>query len=402
MLNSKIFTESTSADSTILGFDYQFFFFLCKLLELKTGETIGLEVKDDVHVTNKDGSTLLYQLKHSIQKNADGSIKNLTELDTDLWKTLSNWCKVIIDKNDGRAKIEQQLEFINQHEFLLVTNKSLSDSNEFINLLYKFHNKRIKFEDFYNYLVNVKSSTSDKNILTYIDNLINLDCLENYLSKISIILSFDNIIIKIKNNIRSKMVDDEKINDILVRLIGVIKLDNYIELKSGNKYEIKFEEFHNKYRNIFNTARNKLQKIPYNFDIPKDLFSQKFILRLLEIGAIQPEDYDYAIDLTTYKLRLEFSLMHWHQSGDIVIDEIEYFHEDTLLLIKNNFRFVFNRCQDNDEIVQTAIKIYSDLLTKKFTIIGNELGYDLSNGELYFLSDTNQIGWHKNWDKNED
>ena len=102
MSNSKTFTESTSADSTILGFDYQFFFFLYKLLELKVDEVIGLEVKDDVHVINKDGSVILYQLKHSIQTNADGSIKNLTELDSDLWKTLSNWCNVITDKNDGR------------------------------------------------------------------------------------------------------------------------------------------------------------------------------------------------------------------------------------------------------------------------------------------------------------
>jgi hypothetical protein len=41
---------------------------------------------------------LWIQIKHATQKNVDGSAKNLTDFDSDLWKTLSNWSKVITDK----------------------------------------------------------------------------------------------------------------------------------------------------------------------------------------------------------------------------------------------------------------------------------------------------------------
>ena len=54
-------------------------------LELRNGQKIGFEIKDDVHIDREDGTTIWYQAKHTI-----GTLQNLTTLDTDLWKTLSN------------------------------------------------------------------------------------------------------------------------------------------------------------------------------------------------------------------------------------------------------------------------------------------------------------------------
>jgi len=399
MSNSKTFTESTSADSTILGFDYQFFFFLYKLLELKVDEVIGLEVKDDVHVINKDGSAILYQLKHSIQTNANGSIKNLTELDSDLWKTLSNWCNVITDKNDGREKIEQQVKFINHHDFFLITNKSLSNSNEFLKKLNDYKSNHIKFIDFQNYLLELKTSTSDANISIYIENLINLnpECLEKFLSKISIVLTFDSILHKLRAHIKSKMIAEEKIDDVLKSLIGNIKYDNYIELKLGNKYEISFNEFHTNYKNIFINFRNKFNKVAFDPIIPQKIFEQNFIYRLLEIEAIENNDIDEATELTLNKLRLENSLMHWVQIGDVMQEEIDDFHNDNLHLCINMFKFAFKKCKTEDEIIDIAQQRYSELTMQKFKIIDTELDYKLSNGELHSLSNQNLIGWHKDW-----
>lgn len=399
MLNSKTFTDSTSADSTILGFDYQFFFFLYKLLELKVDEVIGLEVKDDVHVRNKDGSVILYQLKHSIQTNADGSIKNLTELDSDLWKTLSNWCNIITDKNDDREKIEQQVKFINQHDFILITNKSHSSSNGFLKMYNQYNNKIIKLDEFIDYLINLKSSTSDNKVSTYIENLINLniECLEKFLSKITISLYFDDLISKIIGCLKTKMIAEEKLYDALIHLIGNIKLDNYIELKFGNKYEITFSEFYTKYKSIFINSRNKFNKVSFNPVMPQKLFEQRFIHRLIEIEAIKDNDIDEATELTAYKLRLENSLMHWLQIGDVMQEEIEDFHNDNLQLCKNTFKFAFKKCKTEDEIIETAQQNYSELTKNKFKIIDTELDYNLSNSELHSLSDQNLIGWHKDW-----
>lgn len=401
MSNSKTFSESTNADSTILGFDYQFYFFLYKLLELKPNETLGLEVKDDVHLTKADGLTILYQLKHSVQTNADTTIKNLTELDNDLLKTLSNWSKVITDSNDNRETKEQQLEFINKNDFLLITNKSISKSNEFLVKIDDYKKNNLKLSDFSNYLKKLKLSTTDIKKSKYIENLITLDqdCLGAFLLKISIVLTFDNIITKIRNNIKAKMITEEKIDDTLKALIGNIQLDKYIELKLGNKYEISFNEFHKKYKNIFINSRNKFNKLIFTPNLPNKIFEQNFIYRLLEIEAIDNNDYDKAIEFTTNKLRLENSLTHWMQIGDLIQDEIDDFHNDNLQLCINKFNFAFRKCNTEHEIIDVALQRYSELTMHKFKIIDTEIDYKLSNGELYSLSDKRLIGWHKDWKK---
>ena len=96
--------DKTSAEDKSIGFDYQYYYFLNELINLKQGQTLGLEVMDDVHSELSDNSQILVQLKYTIQTKLDGTPKNLTALDADFWKTLSNWCKVISDENAGTER----------------------------------------------------------------------------------------------------------------------------------------------------------------------------------------------------------------------------------------------------------------------------------------------------------
>ena len=132
MTTGQTIAQKTSAADKSIGFDYQYYYFLEKLLNLKTGQSVGLEVFDDVHVTVSASLQLLFQLKHTTSIAADGKPVNLTSLDDDLWKTMSNWSKVIKDVNDGRTQKDHQLDFIKKTEFHLVTNKSWSASNKFL------------------------------------------------------------------------------------------------------------------------------------------------------------------------------------------------------------------------------------------------------------------------------
>lgn len=98
--NKKTHAERTAAADKAIGFDYQYYYFLYRVLKLGLNQFVGLEVKDDVHTDLDNDCQILIQLKHTTQKNADGSAKNLTTFDSDLWKTLSNWSKVITDKEE--------------------------------------------------------------------------------------------------------------------------------------------------------------------------------------------------------------------------------------------------------------------------------------------------------------
>jgi hypothetical protein len=66
-MNERLHVDKTSAEDKSIGFDYQYYYFLNELLRLKSGQTAGYEVLDDVHIELADGNTLLIQLKHTVQ-----------------------------------------------------------------------------------------------------------------------------------------------------------------------------------------------------------------------------------------------------------------------------------------------------------------------------------------------
>ena len=119
--------EKHIAGDKIVGFDYQFYYFTYLALGLKFGEKIGFEVKDDIHIEMPNGTIILYQAKHTVLIKRDGSPENLSTLDIDLWKTLSNWCDIIKSNNS----------ILENYEFRLVTNK-IEGNNEFIESLLIF------------------------------------------------------------------------------------------------------------------------------------------------------------------------------------------------------------------------------------------------------------------------
>src|SRR5205823_4871587 len=113
--------EESTAGPIAIAFDYQFYCFIVAALEMKTGDTVGFEVKDDIHIEKANGKIILQQLKHTISQNSKGELINLTTLDSDLWKTLSRWADMIIADDS----------ILKNHAFCLVTNKGLG-KNEFV------------------------------------------------------------------------------------------------------------------------------------------------------------------------------------------------------------------------------------------------------------------------------
>ncbi|MEJ8676889.1 hypothetical protein [Chromobacterium amazonense] len=115
-------SDKIAADKTSLGFEFQDLVYIEKLIELRPGQKLGLELHDDIHVETaaEDGSIddlLLIQVKHSVNEG------NITDRDIDLWKTLHNWIKLIPDLPRHRKLTLQ-----------LYTNKNLNNQT-FVSLL---------------------------------------------------------------------------------------------------------------------------------------------------------------------------------------------------------------------------------------------------------------------------
>lgn len=393
--------ELTSASDKSIGFDYQFYYFMYLILDLRHSEKIAIEIKDDIHIERQNGDLILIQTKHTTQTNQDSTSINLTERDSDLWKTLSNWLKVINEQIDKKV-------FLKTTTFQLISNKSLSSNLFFVNIQ-KLLNSDITTKDFKTYLQELIDKGTDTTINGYIKSLKNLnnDLLYTFLKKLEFKLNEDNIIEKIKERILEKILFKERVDDVFNDLYSELKTKEYLDVKEGEKKDLSFEDFVNNFRKCFKKGLN--DKLPIrNFDIqtPTQIDNQKFILQLVDIGDISSTDKDEMLEYTIQMFQLFNNLKKWEEDGDLVNHEIELFHKQSMTIWKNSFKEKFrqikvkiesNTSVDDSEIKYKALECLDEMRKAILKIDETFLSVELSNGHFYHLTNNEQIGWHYDW-----
>ena len=402
MDETKSIQEQHTAGAQAIGFDYQFYYFMLLALELRHGQKVGFEVKDDVHIDKADGTTILFQTKQSVLTSSNGAIQNLTTLDSDLWKTLSNWTNFI---KKGKEN------YLNKHSFVLATNKN-ENSNQFINALHQF---KID-EDIDNILAklnDIKTKTKDETLQKYIENLISLDKtkLSSFLSKISIETGVDEIIKRIKNKLLELYRENHIVETIYDSLYSNLQLSKYLEIKSGQKFEITFDDFNKKFGKCFKVSTG-VQKLPTrNFPIllPENPEEQIFIKQLLDVGEIQAGSQD-VIKYTTLMLKFLRHYTYWSDEENFILfSEAEDFKKDSISRWDNEFKGKYRQIErkissgTTIESLESEIKDLSiglvEYIRRLDLSIGDylPLGVDFTNGHYYLLSNKLEIGWHFDW-----
>ena len=399
----KINNEHT-AGPQLIGFDYQFYYFMYLILDLNSGEKIGFEVLDDIHIELANGNIELLQTKHTVQKTPKGEIVNLTERDSDLWKTISNW---ILFLNNSADKDE----YLNKTVFKLVTNKSIN--NTFFNNIIKFQRKQIKIKEFSDYIKNLHSNTDSLDIKRQIESLkkLNEKKKSKFLNQIQIISEPENIINLIKKRIYKFIRKEERVEDVYNSLFSNMQLDKYLTIIDRKKFEISCEDFSRRYGNCFDFAYEKtvLPKRELNLIYPKDLKSQTFIKQLVDIGETFESDSDDILRYTTAMLKTFNSLNDWKENGDIVSTQRIALDDDAIFIwnriFKERYRDYKSKIEsgeishDESLIKQIAIECISEVRKEKLKLKNDELNEELSNGQFYILSNEPKIGWHIDWKK---
>lgn len=427
MTNVKSHQEATAAEDKSIGFDYQYYYFLYLILGLGTGESIGLEIKDDIHIDFPENKQTLLQLKHSVQTNAQGEIINLRESDTDLWKTIYNWVKVINDKTEGREELDSRIEFIKRTDFILITNKAYNTKNQFLINLEKLKEGKMDTKEFKGYFKKkydfkltkkVAKESSEKKgedkLLLYIKEFLDQEdqWLEEFLKKLSFSLNEDDLIERIKLRIKAKFIPENKIEDVFNSLDSNIRRDNYIAIKKRERIEYSFDNLHERYTRCFLLGRTDRRIIrrdkPSIEEIPEE---QLFIKQLEDIGIISKEDDDYqdqVIQRTIAKLITFNNLEKWKQEGELTSTEQESFDRESIYewrvvfdrtyrRVKRKFRY--DSIVDEIELIDLANECLDEVLSKKLNIQETQLDLEMSNGQYYLLSDKPLVGWRYDWDK---
>tara|TARA_R110002050_G_scaffold252628_2_gene390889 strand:+ start:20660 stop:21877 length:1218 start_codon:yes stop_codon:yes gene_type:complete len=392
--------EQHTAGPIAIGFDYQFYLFMYLALELEPGEKIGFEVKDDIHIDKADGTTILFQAKHTVQHS-----KNLTTLDSDLWKTLSNWVDFIKAEKDN-------LDFLNKHWFILTTNKS-DNNNDFLSslLLFKIDNE---IDAIYNKLRELKNSTTDKKLKKYIQNVISIGKkkLKIFLTKLTIDTDADGIIAKIKNQILKNTRQEKEIVEVVYNsLYSNLQSAKYIDIKDRKKFEISFKDFNKRFGGCFKVAfeNRPLPKRKISIPLPENIENQIFIKQLIEIGDIK-KGSNKIVDYTSKMLQVLNHFSYWLNEGFVYPTEMEEFEQNSIEIWENAFIAKYRQIERKidsgdsigdleDDIQSLGIDLIDFIREKDLSLIQDRsLGIEFSNGHFYALSDELKIGWHFDWE----
>lgn len=399
--------EVTSGDDKSVGFEYQYYYFLLCLLNLKEGEAVGLEVKDDVHLEKSDGTLVLVQLKHSINPLKS----NITERNLDFWKTLANWVKVIKDSVDGRSTKRSQEEYCRRTSFILITNKEIGSRNTLIGKIIDFQKSVTDFKVVQDFIFRLCEGTNDEEVKDYITEVLTLDDDVAVILFKKLIFEFgvDDLISKIRKTLKENFIKESRTLDVLTALDGNLRRENYIKIKNKEKITITFEEFHKKYSTCFELGRTEKLIIDRRVSGIKDPMNQPFIRQLLDIEDFQEDDLEAIIEYTKYKLRASNNLLRWYHSGDITELELDSFDENTILIWKNIHKRAHRKAakllrengNDTESVFQDLVEMAHDCLdevrVKELKIKEQPLETDISNGQFYRLSDINKIGWLFDW-----
>lgn len=403
MSETTIKQQQHTAGPQIIGPDYQFYYFMYLAVGLKIGQKVGFEVKDDVHIENSDGTCVLIQTKHSIGTNAAGEIANLTTLDSDLWKTISNWAEFI--KAEGESH-----NFIERHSFVLVTNKN-EQNNDFINCLNNFIrdgdiNKVVeKLKEF-------RAKTKDKDLKAYITNVNSLGKkkLKVFFQKLSLETGVDEIIERVKARILENVRQQKYVNPVFESLFSNLSASKYLDIKDRKNFEITQEEFNKKFGKCFQSAfeRSSLPSRNIPIQLTGNLEDQVFIKQLMDIGEVEAGSDDIR-DYTTQMLKFLNDFTFWTEEDHLLPTAIQDFNDESMLIWKNEFKDKYRlvakkiaagtHIEDiEDEIRNLGIELVSYMRKQNLTIPGHfPLGIGPSNGHYYVLSDKLEIGWHYDW-----
>lgn len=393
----------TSADDKSIGFDYQFYYFFYALLDLRHGEKVGIEVKDDVHIDLANGTTILIQAKHTLQQTKDGNSINLTERDKDLWKTLSNWTKLILEQDTPE-------DFLKSTKFQLITNKGMS-KNPFLQQVEKHRESEIKSKDFKDYLKKLATNTKDADIIQHINDFsgLNVPLLKEFLKQLDFNLNQDNLIEKIKIRLIEKFIPKERVEDVYKSLHSELRDNNYLTIKKGDKVEITFEDFIRKFKNCFKIGiSTKLPIREFNLTIPDNPERQKFIKQLIDIKDIDVNEKELVVEYTTQMLQLYNNLKSWEENGDLLPTERKNFNKETILIWKNSFRAKYRKIKQllsegaeihsmETEIKDIAVIVLDEMRKQILSIDETVLTTELSNGQFYLLTEEKILGWHYDW-----
>lgn len=396
-------SDKVAADKTSLGFEFQDFVYIEKLIELRPGQAVGLELHDDIHVetAETDGSIrdlLLIQVKHSV------NASNITNRDVDLWKTIFNWIKIV-----------PGLPTCQTLTFQLYTNKALNDQ-KFISLLKK---PRVNIQSILDHIrdtnnsiqeVESKKSSDDApnplaKFVEAVSNTSDAD-LKFLFERFEFHSDTSAVIARLSASLRQLAVPIPRIDETRRHVIGAFKESKFSRIIQGQKVRIDFEDFRTNmgFDRIIRTARtesadfDRFVDIYYEYQRPDQLSfsSSRFHAQLQDIGVKEEEIIRRGVEM----MLGEKFITSLHDSGTFSISENKRL-ENMAVADWERIHNTSHRKTDTSEEAghqEASLKCYDATMNSPLRAGDVQLPTQLSCGKFIKLSDQPRLGWRKDWE----
>lgn len=393
-------TSDYTALGPLVGFVYQIYYFLYRLLTIQDGETVSLEKIDDVGSETGEKRTY-FQLKHSINSKPS-AVKCMTERDTDLWKTLNMWVSIVKKQGDGAV----QRQWIVNSEFVIISNKN-AENNRFFELVEAYKKDDSNWDELEKFVSNQAAKEpkeesegeEKKNIYLYTKNVNDYALKKELLKRVTVEFeSDDELREKIDGVIQyGKMLPEKRVPDVRYMLIGEIT-DSVV--KGVTAYTK--ESFYAANVSLFEDMRTR-KFIPLNrkVELPERPMEQTFVKQLQGVDDPRCNNSKDVVRMTEQKLRFEND---YHAANDASGAQMQRLFEENMHTEWKNIFVDKNRkvniLSGEEAIKEAGWDVLKEVRSVKLKYDQDEIGPAESNGCFYHFSDgkTPQIGWRVDWE----
>lgn len=358
--------ENTGHDAKgAKGFDYQFLYFINRLLKMvEKGDVVFYEKYDDVSMSSEEG-LVYFQLKHTIGGRNQKTV-NLCLRDYDLWKTLAVW----IDITNKQDK-DKRIDFLESNSFVLVTNKNPAN-NPFWMELQKYQNDEISFDDLKKFYTQVYEKTREskrkdvnaqkgKTTKGYIKCLIDFDYADQLLKSMSICFEPDLKSEILESLELNKNIPFNNVEEAYQELLGMIRDKYYSDQKdfyTRDEFSKVFDRICQKYRGRkFSFMRNTMTELPSRLE------EQIFIKQLIDVDDISYDDVDDIVLYTKEKFDYINSVRTAINKDEVSDEEVKNIRADVVSFWHQKYKYYMKRVNpaDTDKIIEKASDLLNDI-----------------------------------------
>lgn len=378
--------EKTHVPDKVYAFMIQSHHMLYELLNCKDGDSVSVEVFDDVGVEHEDGSKDAIQLKSALSNRNPVSNKA-----ADLWKTMYNWLISVEAGVFDPGKVKFILFLNVNKQGTIVNGFHLAERYDEAVLAWK--NARREFYDEKGILKVIGEEYKKYIEYFFVQDRMEMACkiIQNFELKKCI----DNYTLTVRKEFDKSGIPADIIEPIYMGIIGWIDLNVTKMVENNEAIIISFENYQVQLRALYRDYNQKHSLMPHSvkpskFEIQNELQQQRTYITQLEIIDC---DYTEKIEAINDFIRASIDRTIWADNGDISFLSMQSY-EETLKRSWNLERKMIMIEKKNELPEEQGKLIYYKCQRNQIEMPSVSVPEFFQNGCYHLLADGLEVGWH--------